>query len=321
MRICVALLVIGVAGAAGWLVRYGPTAPAEEPAVALPAATPAAAQAPKGGDPADATAIQKNAEAFIEAFQGGNAKSVAAFWAPDGEHTDLSGRRLKGRDDIEKALQDLFTENKGLKVRIESESLRFLTPDVAIEEGISFVLRPDESPPNRARYTNVHVKKDGKWLLGSVTNTPYVPPSNHEHLRGLEWAIGNWSSENEKGESEHLQISWTDNQNFVVASFAATVNGVSVGRATHWIGWDPQAKRVRSWIFDATGGFGEGAWTKEGDKWVIKTTSVLQDGKKAAATIALASGGADTLTLQARERTVDGTAVPDRKEFKLKRVK
>jgi uncharacterized protein (TIGR02246 family) len=299
-------------------------------AAAASAGRPTGAQAPKAtsgpaaqpaGDAADKTALQKNAEAFIEAFHSGDAKSVAAFWATDGEYTDLSGRRLKGRDDIEKALHGFLMENKGLKVRIESESLRFLTPDVAVEEGISFTLRPDGSPPSRARFANVHVKKDGKWLLGSVTNTPYVPPSNHEHLRGLEWAIGNWSGEGEKGEAEHLQISWTDNQNFIVASFAATVNGVSVGRATHWIGWDPQAKRVRSWIFDATGGFGEGAWTKEGEKWVIKTTSVLQDGKKATATIALASAGAETLTLQASERTVDGAAVPDRKEIKLKRTK
>ena len=117
-------------------------------------------------------------------------------------------------------------------------------------------------------------------------------------------------------------MSWTDNQNFVVASFAATVNGASVGRATQWIGWDPVAKRVRSWVFDASGGFGEGTWTKEEDKWVIKTTSILQDGKKATATIVLAPGGADALTLQIKDRTVDGSAtVPDRPQIKLKRAK
>ena len=200
MRICVALLVIGVAGAAGWLVRYGPTALADQPAVALPAATPAVAQAPKGGDPADATAIQKNAEAFIEAFQGGNAKSVAAFWAPDGEHIDLSGRRLKGRDDIEKALHDLFTENKGRRCESRASS-PVPDPDVAIEEGISFVLRPDG--PHRL-YTNVHVKgRGGSWARDEHA---YVPPATRTPPRA-EWAIGNRASENEKGEAEHLQIS------------------------------------------------------------------------------------------------------------------
>jgi uncharacterized protein (TIGR02246 family) len=315
-----------------WLVAL-PAAAVGLTAALIFTARPTAAQAPKNANPApaaapqnnanpaDAAALQKNAEAFVEAFHAGDARALAAFWAEDGEYTDLSGRRLKGREDIEKAFQGFFAANKGLKVRIESESLRFLTPEVAVEEGVSFVLGPDGSPPSRARYSNVHVKKDGKWLLGSVKDAPYVPPGNYEHLRGLEWAVGDWSAEGEKGEAEHLSVSWTDNQNFLVASFAVTVNGVSVGRATHWVGWDPREKRVRSWIFDATGGFGEGAWTKEGDKWVVKTTSVLQDGKKAAATIVLAPGGADALTLQARDRSVDGAGVPDRNEFKLKRVK
>jgi uncharacterized protein (TIGR02246 family) len=284
------------------------------------AAGPGLAQQ-SNGDPKDKAALATKAEAFIEAFDKGDARALAAFWTPDGDYTDQTGRHLKGREAIEKAFQGFFGQNKGLKVRIESESLRFVTAEVAIEDGTTFVLHPDGAPPSRARYTIVHVKKEGEWLLSSVRETPYVPPGNHEHLRGLEWAIGNWSAENDRGEAEHLSLSWTDNQNFIVGSFAATVKGVSVGRATHWIGWDPQAKRVRSWIFDATGGFGEGSWTRDGDRWVVKTTSVLQDGKKATATFHLGRVDADTLRLQARDRTVDGKAVPDTREFKLKRVK
>ncbi len=178
----------------------------------------------------------------------------------------------------------------------------------------------DGAPPSRARYTIVHVKKDGKWLLGSVRDAAYTPPGNYEHLRGLEWAVGNWSAE-DGPEAEHLTLAWADGQNFLVGTFAATVKGVSVGKATHWIGWDPQAKRVRSWSFDAAGGFGEGAWSRDGEKWVIKTKSVLQDGKNATGTIVLGRGEGDTLTLQAKDRTVDGKPVPDGKEFRLKRVK
>ena len=69
-----------------------------------------------------------------------------------------------------------------------------------------------------------------------------------------------------------MSLSWTDSQNFIVGTFKATVKGVSVGEATHWIGWDLRTKRIRSWIFDAAGGFGEGEWIKEGDNWVVKTT-------------------------------------------------
>jgi uncharacterized protein (TIGR02246 family) len=272
------------------------------------------------GDATDKEAIAQSAEAFIEAFSKGDAKALAAFWTLDGDYTNQSGRHLKGREAIEKAFQSFFAENKGLTLRIEGHSLRFVTPEVAIEDGITYVIHPEGLPPSRARYTIVHAKKDGKWFLSSVRDAPFVPPSNHEHLQGLEWAIGEWSAENDKGDAEHLSLSWTDNQNFIVGTFAATVKGVSVGQATHWIGWDPQAKRVRSWIFDAAGGFGEGAWTRDGDSWVVKTKSVQQDGKDAAATFHLRRIDADTLRLQATDRTVDGKAVPDTKEFKLKRV-
>jgi uncharacterized protein (TIGR02246 family) len=269
---------------------------------------------------ADKAAIAKSAEAFIEAFHKGDAKALAAFWAADGDYTDQSGHHMKGREAIEKAFEKFFADNKGLKVRIESDSLRFVTPDVAVEDGTTFVIPADGAPPSRARYTIVHVKKDGKWLLGSVRDAAYTPPGNYEHLRGLEWAVGSWSAE-DGPEAEHLTLAWADGQNFLVGTFAATVKGVSVGKATQWIGWDPQAKRVRSWSFDAAGGFGEGAWSRDGDKWVIKTKSVLQDGKNATATFVLGRGEGDTLTLQAKDRTVDGKPVPDGKEFRLKRVK
>jgi hypothetical protein len=154
-----------------------------------------------------------------------------------------------------------------------------------------------------------------------MRNTPYVPPSNYEHLRVLEWIVGNWSAESETGEAEHLSLSLTESQNFIVGTFKQTVKGVSVGEATHWIGWDPRTKRIRSWIFDAAGGFGEGEWTKEDGKWIMKTTSVQQDGKPAAMTIHLGPVDANTIRLQGTNRNVDGQTLPDTKEFQLKRVK
>jgi uncharacterized protein (TIGR02246 family) len=273
------------------------------------------------GDPSDKEAIAKNAEAFVEAFAKGDAAAVAAFWTEDADVTGATGVRLKGRAEIEKALKTVFAENKGLQLRIESDSLRFLTPDVAIEDGTSYSIPFNGAPPTRIRYTIVHVKKDGKWYLNSMRNAPYVPPSNYEHLRVLEWIVGNWSAESETGEAEHLSLSWTDNQNFIVGTFKTSVKGVSVGEATHWVGWDPRTKRIRSWIFDAAGGFGEGEWIKEGDKWVLKTTSVHPDGKPASMTVHLGPVDANTISLQATKRNVNGETLPDTREFRLKRVK
>jgi uncharacterized protein (TIGR02246 family) len=273
------------------------------------------------GSPEGSAAIGKNAEAFIEAFHKGDAKALAAFWTPEGEYTDQTGKVLKGREAIEEAFKGVFADNKDLKLRIDSDSLHFVTTDVAIEKGTTSVFPPGGAPPSRAHFTIVHVKKDGQWLLDSVRDTPFVPPANYEHLRGLEWAIGEWTGSTDTGEVERLSLDWTENQNFIVSSFTTTAKNVSVGDATVWIGWDPTAKNIRAWLFDSTGGFGDGSWSQEGNKWSLKMANVLQDGKKATATFIIAPVDVDTISLQSKDRSADGNALPDTKEVKLKRVK
>src|ERR1700758_2000448 len=91
----------------------------------------------------DKEAIFNNAKAFVDAFEKGDAKAVAAFWAEDGDYVDLNGRRLQGRPAIENAFKDFFTENKGVKLRIDVNSVRFVTPETAIEDGITSVIPSD----------------------------------------------------------------------------------------------------------------------------------------------------------------------------------
>src|SRR5205085_9007327 len=104
--------------------------------------------------------LQKNAEAFVEAFHKGDAKALAAFWTPNGDYTDQTGRHFQGRAAIEKAFQGYFAEHPGMKLRVNILGVRFVTPDVAVEDGVTEVIPPDGGPPSRARYTIVHVKKD-----------------------------------------------------------------------------------------------------------------------------------------------------------------
>jgi hypothetical protein len=154
-----------------------------------------------------------------------------------------------------------------------------------------------------------------------VRDAPYSPPTNYEHLRALEWAIGDWASEGDSGGVERLSFAWSENQNYIVSTFMTTSKDIAVASATVWTGWDPVAKHIRSWIFDDNGGFGEGTWTRDGKRWSLKTTSVHRDGKKAAATFVLTHVNADTMTLQARDRSVEGKGLPDTREVTLKRAK
>src|SRR5262245_32988768 len=98
----------------------------------------------------DGDAIFERAQAFAAAFDKGDAKAVAAFWAEDGDYTVSSGKKLKGRAAIQKSFEAFFAQNKGAKLRIDSESLRFATADVAVEDGVTEVIPADGGPPSRA---------------------------------------------------------------------------------------------------------------------------------------------------------------------------
>ncbi len=261
-----------------------------------------------------------NAKTFVDAFEKGDAKVVAALWAEDGDYVDVNGRHLQGRSAIENAFKDFFAENKGLKLRVDVNSVRFLTPDMAIEDGTTTVIPPDDAPPSQARYTNVHVKKDGQWVLQSVREAPYTPPGNYEHLRGLEWAIGEWVDEGDGPEVGHVTFEWSPEGNFIISTQAVTVKDTLVSRVTEWIGWDPATSQVRSWSFEADGGVGEGVWSNQGDQWIIKTNAILPDGKKLAATNVVTRTSPDAITWQSKDRTLDGKELPDVKETKMKRV-
>jgi uncharacterized protein (TIGR02246 family) len=258
---------------------------------------------------------------FIAAFNKGDAKAVAAFWTPDGTYVDPVGHQHKGREAIQQLYEKVFAARKGAKLTIHVTSAKQLSPDVAVEDGITEVTSAEGGPPTAARFTAVVVKKDAKWYLESVHDSAAHPASNVEHLQDLEWLIGEWTGEAEKGESAKATYDWAENQNFIVSSFATTLHGVPVAGGTQWIAWDAIDKQVRSWSFYSRGGFGETTWTKDGNKWTLKTTARMADGKKVSATNIVTKADDDHITWQMTKLTVDGKSLPDPKPVKLKRVK
>jgi uncharacterized protein (TIGR02246 family) len=59
------------------------------------------------GDKQEEAALFKRAEAFVAAFNKGDAKALAGFWTPDGMYRDQTGNDYKGRPAIEKMFQVL----------------------------------------------------------------------------------------------------------------------------------------------------------------------------------------------------------------------
>ncbi len=138
------------------------------------AQTPGTQQEPHA---ADLAAIRGESEAFVAAFNKGDAKAVAALWTDDGEYIDDTGRHFTGREAIEKGYADYFANNRNTKVKIAIDSLRMLSADAAIEDGRAVTDPPADDAGGFSRYTATHVKVDGKWLMASVRDTWVEPPA------------------------------------------------------------------------------------------------------------------------------------------------
>ncbi|MCL4203924.1 MAG: SgcJ/EcaC family oxidoreductase [Pirellulaceae bacterium] len=267
----------------------------------------------------DEAALRKAVESYVAAFNQGDAKALAAMWSPDAVYTNpLSGLQVVGREAIEAQFAAIFDAAKGIKLEATTEAVQFVSPNVGVEQGTAKVIRPDQAP-EESEYTAVYVKRDGQWLLDRVTEEEVrVVPSNYEHLKDLEWMIGRWVDEDDQA-TVVTECNWTKNNNFLTRSFTVQIRDRIDMAGMQIIGWDPSTKQIRSWVFDSDGGFGEGKWTKKGDRWNIQQSGVLPDGRKSSAVNIITRLDDSTCTIQSVNRMVDGQLQPNVDEVILVR--
>ena len=267
----------------------------------------------------DENAIRKTGETYATAFSEGDAKAAAAHFTADAEYVDAQGIIFEGRQAIEDLLTAFFSNNPGRKLQLRIESLRFLSPGVVIEDGITVVSRAKNSAdtesngaePTVAQYTAIHVKNDGKWLTASVRERAVKSPRQHRaQLKELEWMVGEWVHE---GDDAIVRFSChpVDNGTFLVRKFAVHVAGQETMTGTQRIGWDAQSGKFRAWVFDSDGGFSEGCWHRSGDDWVLKLTGVTADGEEASNTSIYSFVDARTMTFRSVNHEVAGIGLPD----------
>ncbi len=260
---------------------------------------------------ADEEAIRKAAGSFAKAYGEGDAKSVAAHFTLAAEYVDELGNVFQGRAAIEESLTEFFAENPGCKLKMNIDSLRFISPGIAVEDGSTSITRPDSPTSIDSRYTTVHVKIDGKWLAASVRD--HAPKDRRQHcaqLQQLEWLLGDWLDE---GDDSIVTFSCesVDNGNFLLRKFSILIAGQEAMSGTQRIGWDPLTGKLRAWIFDSEGGFAEGLWHRDGENWVLKSTGVTADGQPASGTTIYTFVNEHTMTWQSVDHEIAGVQQPD----------
>jgi uncharacterized protein (TIGR02246 family) len=261
--------------------------------------------------------IRKAVEAYVVAFNNGDAKTLAALWAPEAVYTNpQSGEEVVGREAIEKQFAANFSEAKGAKLEATTLSIGFVSPSVAVEQGTAKVIRPNQEP-DESQYSAVYVKSDGKWLLDRITEEMTLPVISHyEHLKDLDWMVGRWIDQDEEA-SVITEVHWTRNNNFLTRSFTVQVGDQIDMAGMQIIGWDPIARQIRSWVFDSYGGFGQATWSKKGKSWHIQQTGVLADGRKSSAVNIITYLDDKTATIQSVNRTLDGELLPNVPEVQI----
>ena len=266
----------------------------------------------------DTSTIRLAAETFAKAYNAGDAVAIAQLFVADGEIVSEEGQSTQGRKGIEQEFAGIFKEHPKTHMDLAIGSIRFIGPDMAVEEGMATVTHgPDESA-ERSPYSVVYARQDGKWLTASARDLPDDTPTPEEQLEQLQWLIGEWVDESPDA-LVMTSYRWTDNQCYILSEFKVQVGGRPVMTGTQRIGWDPLAKKIRSWVFDSEGGFGEGVWTREANHWIVKMTGVTRDGKIASATNITTRVSKDRMTWQQRDRIVGGEKTPDIEEIPITR--
>jgi uncharacterized protein (TIGR02246 family) len=272
------------------------SSPAAQNAPAAPSAPAAASD-----NDADVAAIRTADERLVKAYNSGKAEDVAALFHPQAEFIDEEGVNYKGRPAIQELLTKYFAKFPGVKLTLHIDSIRVTGP-VAIEEGVRTTVTKDETAGAHVVYTAVRTKVGNEWLIVSLQDAPDESGlTPHDLLEPLSFLVGDWVNE---GNDAVVKISyrWTEDQNFLIGDYHVTRGGEVVMHSQQRIGWDPLAGKVRSWMFDSDGGFGEGQWAHVDGVWVVKSTAVLPDGQTGSATITMTPQGKDRFVIKGTDR-------------------
>jgi uncharacterized protein (TIGR02246 family) len=263
-------------------------------------------------------AIRTAAETYIKALEAGDISTLLDLWTPDGDVVDEFGNSTPAADMVRQAAAarvNAASQGQPLpKVEITNNRIRFITPDVAIEDGTAGTA--DSSSPALGRFTAIWVKQQDRWRLASLREVRIAPPVA-QNLDDLAWMVGKW--EGAAGDVKfHIDTHWNDRHTYLIRDLTVTVGDKTLVNGQQRIGIDPLDGQIKSWMHDTDGGHGEGTWTRHGNTWIVQATGVTADGRRTTGTNLYRQDGENGLIWKSIGATSGGQPVPD---FEIKLVR
>jgi uncharacterized protein (TIGR02246 family) len=269
----------------------------------------------------DEAEIKGNAKAYEEAYNSRDAEKVSSFWSVNAVYViPDNGETIQGRSAIGDYFKDLFNNKEPPNIDIVIDKIAFEGSDKAIENGhVKFTYK--DGSEDETDYRAEDIKENGKWVLQSVREIETRKAiSNYENLKDLNWLVGSWEDTDNNSEID-LNFKWSINKNFLIEKFTVKILDRNEMEGFQVIGWDPILKQVRSWVFDSDGGFREGTWSLEGDKWIASMVATLADGKKGSSVDIYTKIDDNNFSFDMDSRDIDGELLPDIGPVNFKKIK
>jgi uncharacterized protein (TIGR02246 family) len=262
---------------------------------------------------ADDKALRAACEAYVKAVNSGDVGAIVKFWTEDADYVNDAGETFKGRAALGKLFKDNLPALKGKKFGFQTKSLRMIAPGVAVEDGIGEMTgeEQDENHPV-TRYTAVWVRSGDNWLISSVRDLGDLPADEKGSapLKQLSWLLGDWQSTDSAADVSMNCTPALDGKFLKQKYDVKAKNGEQFSVVT-LIGWDPVDGIIHSWFFDSRGGFGEGAWIRDGNSWKISANGVVSDGRRGASTNVWKFTDNNTIEWLSKDRQLDGMPMPE----------
>ncbi|MBK9062674.1 MAG: SgcJ/EcaC family oxidoreductase [Acidobacteria bacterium] len=174
-------------------------APAAPPDDAAPGAASAPAVGPVFDPAAEEPALRKAVDDEEAAWNGADAKALAALFRDDATYADAFGGVARGRSEVDKRIAEVLSAWRGTRIALKVRKVRVLKPDVALVEADAELTGWKKLPPGfkadadqtlRMRLLQVFLKEAGLWRVAAsyevdVKTKLELPPVPEERsIRG-----------------------------------------------------------------------------------------------------------------------------------------
>lgn len=257
---------------------------------------------------------------YMAAFNAQDVDALAGKWRPEGVFLDeVNNERTVGREAIAQRFRVLFDQRNDLQLGGRLDSIRWIRPDVASVAGYAVTVGADDDPLE-SRFTAILVRDNGEWVFDSIEEAALAEiPQPEQRLESLDALVGRWVDQSEEAKTV-TSTRWGANRSFLVRSYFVERGDGQTSQGTQVIGWDSRSQRIRCWMFNSDGSFGDGTWSQREDGWEVKIRQTLADGRIAAATQVISMIDQDTLSVQWIGREIEGDLLPSTGPVRVVRV-